>query len=82
MSYTYQLDMRSRLRAAVRDAWNSPEGFALRDQLSNVAFQYGEALRQWAETSGLRNAYRRIAEATNIRYEYLRAWGKLRPRGR
>lgn len=68
--------MRARIRAALREAWTSPEAEKFREALAAASYEYGEELREIARSLGIPEAYRRAAEKHGIRRKYKMLWGK------
>ena len=69
--------LRLKLKALIKQAWETPEGQALADALSSVAQSYGSELEKLYETTGFDKQIRAIAEKHDISGKYKRLWGKV-----
>ena len=68
--------LRAKLKAAIEQAWLSPEGQALKQALSNAAQEYGAKLQALYETTGFKKQIQAIAEEVDLSGKYRRLWGK------
>ena len=68
--------IRAQLAQAVRAAWASPDGIALRSALSAAAQQWGAALKNLFKTRGLDKEFESLAEQLDLSGRYRRVWGK------
>jgi hypothetical protein len=69
--------LRLRLKALIKQAWETPEGQALADALSSVAQGYGKDLEALYENTGFDKQIKAIAEKHDIGGKYKRLWGKV-----
>jgi hypothetical protein len=69
--------LRARLKAAIEQAWLSPEGQALKQALSNAAQEYGARLEALYEQTGFKKQIKAIAEEVDLSGKYKRLWGKV-----
>ena len=70
--------IRSMLRIAVRGVWDSPEGFELKDALTDAAYRskYADRLKDEAKALQLAVRYGKVAEDTGIGKAYKQVYGK------
>jgi hypothetical protein len=70
--------IRSMLRIAVRGVWDTPEGFELKDALSDAAArsQYADKLAKEAEAVQLAMRYSKVAKDVGIGKVYKQVYGK------
>jgi hypothetical protein len=70
--------IRSSLRIAVRGAWDTVEGIALRDALAEEAMtsRYADRLKKEAELVQLSSKYRNVANEVGIGKRYKMIYGK------
>jgi hypothetical protein len=69
--------LRAKLKAMIRQAWDSPEGQALANALSSEAQSYGRELEALYENTGFDKQIKAIAEKHDISGKYKRLWGKV-----
>jgi hypothetical protein len=68
--------LRAKIKAAIEQAWLSPEGQALKQALSQAAQEYGARLQALYETTGFNKQIQAIAAELDIGGKYRRLWGK------
>jgi muconolactone delta-isomerase len=69
--------LRAKLKAAIEQAWLSPEGQTLKQALSNAAQEYGARLQALYEQTGFNKQIQAIAAELDIGGKYKRLWGKV-----
>jgi len=67
---------RGLLGAFIKAFWLSPLGLKIRNELSNLASEYGANLEIEAKRLGIDKVYKEIAEKTAIGKKFRMTWGK------
>lgn len=68
--------VRADLKKKIAEAWSTPEAQQLRDELSRMAKDYGEALRSLYKERGIADMIKSIAQRFRLGTRYKMAWGK------